>query len=153
MFSAALVSTGKRSQKPPDRVGAVLALYYCCYAQPLKDTLVALLLGLCAGVAGSDKRNWQTGKTISSERQQIRPHGANCVYQDFEFGGDTKIYTAREPLKWRWSKEANLTVNAQVKFAVDARERKLFVIDEDGKEHEMKIIKKVLRPTPAETSK
>lgn len=59
--------------------------------------------------------------------------------------------TARA-VKWRWSKEANLTVNAPVKFAVDARERKLFVIDYDGKEHEMEIIKKALR-MPADTEK
>jgi hypothetical protein len=53
-------------------------------------------------------------------------------------------------LRWKWSKPANLTVNGPVKFAVE--KRKLFVIDEDGKEHEMEIVKKVLRQ-PAETPK
>jgi hypothetical protein len=43
-----------------------------------------------------------------------------------------------------------LTVNAPVKYAVE--KRKLFVVDEDGKEHEMEIVKKVLRQ-PADPSK
>jgi len=38
---------------------------------------------------------------------------------------------------------ANVTVNAPVKYAVE--KRKLYVMDEDGKEHEMEIIKKTLR--------
>ena len=46
---------------------------------------------------------------------------------------------------------ANLTVNAPVKFAIE--KRKLFVIDDDGKEHEMEIIKQVLKqPQPAVTN-
>jgi hypothetical protein len=39
-------------------------------------------------------------------------------------------------------------VNGPVKFAVDAHERKLFVIDDDGKEHEMEITSKTLRDAP-----
>ena len=50
---------------------------------------------------------------------------------------------AQERLKWRWSKPANLTVNGPVKYAVE--KRKLFVMDEDGREHEMEIVKKTLR--------
>ncbi len=38
---------------------------------------------------------------------------------------------------------SNLTVNGPVKY--DVEKRKLFVMDEDGKEHEMEIVKKVLR--------
>jgi hypothetical protein len=67
------------------------------------------------------------------------------VYQDFQFEGEKKVYAARERLTWCWSKEANLTVNGPVKFSVDKRERKLFVIDDKGKEHEMEIISKALR--------
>jgi hypothetical protein len=48
------------------------------------------------------------------------------------------------------SKPANLTVNEPITFAVE--KRKLFVVDEDGKEHEMKIVKKALRQ-PAEEPK
>ena len=48
------------------------------------------------------------------------------------------------------SKPANLTVNGPVKYAVE--KRKLYVLDEDGKEHEMEIVKKVLRQ-PADVPK
>jgi hypothetical protein len=40
-----------------------------------------------------------------------------------------------------------LTVNGPVKYAVE--KQTLFVIDEDGKEHEMEIVKKTLREEPA----
>ena len=106
---------------------------------------VALAVLFTASVPAADRRDWQMGKVLASERQVICPRGYDCVFQDFQFEGEKKIYTAREPLKYRWSKEANLTVNGPVKFAVDAHERKLFVIDDDGKEHAMEIIKKALR--------
>jgi hypothetical protein len=109
-------------------------------------SLTALLLLMTTAILpGADKRDWRTGKVISSERQLICPRGTDCVFQDFQIEGEKKIYTAREALKWRWSKEANVTVNGPVKFAVDTHERKLFIVDDDGKEHEMQIIKKALR--------
>jgi hypothetical protein len=57
--------------------------------------------------------------------------------------GDKYVYLAQERLRWRWSKVANVTVNGSVKYAVE--KRKLYVMDEDGKEHEMEIVKKTLR--------
>jgi hypothetical protein len=104
---------------------------------------LAVLLSVFAVAA--EKREWQTGKVLSSERQLACPRGVDCVFQDFQIEGEKKIYTARERLKWRWSKEANVTVNGPVMFAVDAHERRLFIIDDDGKEHEMQIISKALR--------
>jgi hypothetical protein len=77
------------------------------------------------------------GNTNSSERAVYR------VFETFLIEGDTHAYLAEERLRWRWSKPANVTVNAPVKFTVE--KHKLFVIDEDGKEHEMEIVKKVLR--------
>ena len=65
------------------------------------------------------------------------------VYQTFAIEDDTQVYLAEERLRWRWSKPANLTVNGPVKFAVE--KRKLYVIDDDSKEHEMEIIKHVLK--------
>jgi hypothetical protein len=93
----------------------------------------------------ADKRVWQDGKTLSSERLE-RPCGEkSCVYQEFHIQGQTKEYTARETLVWRWSKAANVTVNGPVKFAVNQHERKLFVVDDDGKEHQMEVVSKALR--------
>ena len=106
---------------------------------------VALMVMFSAFAVGAEKRDWQTGKVLSSERQLACPRGVDCVFQDFQIEGDKKTYTARERLKWRWSKEANVTVNGPVMFAVDAHERHLFIIDDDGKEHEMQIISKALR--------
>lgn len=65
------------------------------------------------------------------------------VYEDFVIEGDKYVYLAQERLHWRWSKPANLTVNGPVKYAVETRN--LFVMDEDGKEHEMEIVKKTLK--------
>ena len=126
---------------------------------------------------GAEKpRDWQTGKVLDSQRSRYfagtvgntnttgtaQDNGNNGTYQGntnssqtavyrvfetFLIEGETHAYLAQERLKWRWSKSANLTVNGPVKFAVE--KRKLFVMDEDGKEHEMEIVKKVLR-TPAE---
>jgi hypothetical protein len=67
------------------------------------------------------------------------------VYETFVIEGETRVYMAQERLRWKWSKPANLTVNGPVKFA--AEKRKLFVIDDEGKGHEMEIVKQVLKPT------
>ena len=70
----------------------------------------------------------------------------------FSIEGDSYAYLAQERLRLRWSKPANLTVNGPVKYA--AEKRKLFVVDEDGKEHEMEIVKKVATTQrPAEALK
>jgi hypothetical protein len=109
----------------------------------LTSIVVACFLAVNLGAV--DKRDWQEGKTLSSERREEACPKTPCVYQEFQIAGEKKIYTARETIRFRWSKEANLTVNGPVRFAVDAHERKLFVIDEDGKEHGMEIVSKALR--------
>ena len=50
---------------------------------------------------------------------------------------------AQQRLRWKWSKPANLTVNGPVKVAIE--KDKLFLIGEDGKEHEASIVKKILK--------
>jgi hypothetical protein len=86
--------------------------------------------------ANSNNGTYQ-GTTTSSERAVYR------VYETFLIEGETHAYLAQERMRWKWSRPANLTVNGPVKFAIE--KRNLFVIDEDGKEHEMEIVKKVLR--------
>ncbi len=104
-----------------------------------------------AGTVGSASTNGSindngnySGTTSSGETAVYR------VYQNFEIEGDRYVYLAQERLHWRWSKPADLTVNGKVKYAVE--KRKLFVIDDEGKEHEMEIVKKVLR-SPESTAK
>jgi hypothetical protein len=130
----------------------------------------ALLILACAMAFGAQKqRDWQDGKVLDSQRQRYfagtvsnsstngsvdsdgnyhgnSSGGETAVYRVFEtfvVEGDKYVYLAQERLRWRWSKAANLTVNGPVKYAVE--KRKLFVMDEDGKEHEMEIVKKTLR--------
>jgi hypothetical protein len=124
------------------------------------------------GISAEKQRDWQTGKVLDTERSRYfagtvgssnttgnldvtgdsgtyrgQTSGSQTalyrVYETFVIEGDQYVYLAQERLRWRWSKPANLTVNGPVKYAVE--KRKLFVVDEDGKEHEMEIIKKTLR--------
>jgi hypothetical protein len=128
---------------------------------------------VCSGAFGAAKvRDWQDGKVLDSQRSRyfagtvgnstssgnVDLNGDNgtyrgqtsgsqtAVYRVFEtfvIEGDHYVYLAQERLRWRWSKAANVTVNGPVKYAFE--KRKLFVLDEDGKEHEMEIVKKTLR--------
>ena len=142
-------------------------------------SLVAAIILLGNATGAEKERDWQTGKVLDTERNryfvgtvgnanttgtaQINGNNGTYqgntnssqravyrVYETFSIEGDTYAYLAQERLHWRWSKPANLTVNGPVKYAVE--KRKLFVLDDDGKEHELEIIKKILRQ-PAEQSK
>lgn len=57
-------------------------------------------------------------------------------------GGD-KIYVVERILKRQWTREANLTVNAPIKFAIEGRI--MYLVDDDGREYKTKIIKKTLK--------
>jgi|ERR1035437_4125416 hypothetical protein len=130
-------------------------------------SMVSLVLFIASLSLGAQKaREWQTGKVLDSQEsssfagtvgsanttaQANGNYGTTNtsqaavyrVYQNFLIEGPTHAYLVQQFLRWRWSKAANLTVNAPVKFAVE--KRKLFLIDEDGKEHQMEIIKRILR--------
>ncbi len=142
--------------------------------------LFSISILMLQNMAAAEKsRDWQTGKVLDSQRNRYfagTVGNANTtgtaqangnygtyqgntnssqtavyrVYETFFIEGDTYAYLAQERLRWKWSKPANLTINGPVKYAVE--KRKLFVIDEDGKEHEMEIEKKILRQ-PAEPTK
>src|SRR5258708_7190583 len=137
---------------------------------------LVLFATLANEAPGAEKtRDWQTGKVLDSERSRYfagtvgsanttgtaQTNGSNGtyqgsttssqtavyrVYETFLIEGETYAYLAQERLRWKWSKPANLTVNGPVKFALE--KRKLFVIDEEGKENEMEIVKKGLRQQP-----
>jgi hypothetical protein len=138
-------------------------------------TASAFLCGAYQASGAEKVRDWQTGKVLDSERSRYFAgtvgdanttghaqangnygsyHGHTNTsetaiyrtYQTFLIEGETHAYLAEQRLRWHRA-GANLTVNGPVKFAVEGR--KLFVIDEDGKEYETKIVKRILR-TPAE---
>jgi hypothetical protein len=150
----------------------------CTRRQLLILLIAASLPGLAS--AGEKVRKWQTGKVLDSERSRYFAGTVGSgnttgsaqtsggygtyqgqtntsqtavyrVYETFLIEGETHAYLAQQRLRWRWSKPANLTVNGPVKFAVE--KRKLFVVDDDGKEHEMEIVKQVLKPPAQPTQK
>jgi hypothetical protein len=136
--------------------------------------LATCLLAPAIAPAAEKARDWQTGKVLDTD--QVRYYagtvgssntngnvqvynGGYGTYQDhtstshrvvyrtyetFAIEGDAYTYVAEQRLKWRWSKPAMLTVNGTVKFAVE--KRKLFVIDDEGKEYELSVVKRVLKP-------
>ncbi len=132
-----------------------------------------LLLCLVLGVAMAAKdRNWETGKVLDANHSRYlagmvgssqtignaQIYGNSGSYNESTSGarhaiyrttetilieGTEYAYFAEEAHRSRWKKNALLTVNAPVKFAIE--KRKLYVIDDEGKEHEMEITKRVLR--------
>ncbi|MES2222445.1 MAG: hypothetical protein V4587_15940 [Acidobacteriota bacterium] len=119
-------------------------------------------------MAFSAARQWQSGKLLDTEQQKIHEgstttyntnseakkkngkthYSENTVattndnvdtYEVYTIQGPEKTYIAREKLLFPWSKPANVTVGAEVKYAIDGR--KLYIFDEDHKEHKASIVK------------
>ena len=91
----------------------------------------------CAGKPS----DWHTGKVIDSTNSSQT--AMNRVYVRFRIEAELYLYLAQKRLKRRWSKPATVRVSAPVNFAVVDDE--LFMLNENGKKHEMEIVKKVLR--------
>jgi hypothetical protein len=137
---------------------------------PLR-TITIVLIAATAALAAKPL-NWQAGRVLDTQRNRYyagtidsgnasgsatttdsatttgsvwSSHSSTAVYRVFEtfiIEGEDYAYVATERLRWRWSHSANLAVNGQVKYAVDGR--KLIVIDDDGKPHEMEIVKRII---------
>lgn len=129
--------------------------------------LVAVLL--CSAMAFAATRDWQSGKLLDTEQQKITDGSTTYyntdsqkktnsngktsytknttatttdntdTYEVYTIEGPEKTYIAREKLLFPWSKPANVTVGAQLKYAIDGR--KLIILDEDQKEHKASIVK------------
>ena len=80
-----------------------------------------------------------TYNTFANTSTRARYALEECAVVD---GGDKVHVISRLP-KWRWSKEADVTVNAPVEFAVEGQAMYLF--GDDGHEYKAKIIKKTLK--------
>lgn len=85
-------------------------------------------------------RNWQMGK-VTDEATTTNTYAGQAPRQTVVIACAGYTYTAELILRWRWSKDANLTVNTPVKFAVERR--KLFLVDDSGKQYELNIVKRV----------
>jgi len=133
---------------------------------------VLLLIGLVPAVTAAEKkRDWQMGKVLDA--QVVKTYAGSSSHStplpglkadgkysteastvtnttaDYDTNlivtiqGDTRVYIASERITLRNRHAANLTVNAPVKYAVE--KNKLFLLGEDGKEHEAHITKQILR--------
>ena len=61
------------------------------------------------------------------------------TYQNYVLESGKYIYLVEERLRRKWAKPARLVVNAPIKFSVE--KRKVYLLEEDGKEHETRVIK------------
>jgi hypothetical protein len=68
------------------------------------------------------------------------------VFDNLVIEGTDSVYITSERLRWRWSKSAHVAVNEPVRYYQDGR--KLHVLDEDGKEHVIEVVKEI-RKLPA----
>jgi hypothetical protein len=72
------------------------------------------------------------------------------VYDNLVIEGDESVYITSERLRWRWSKGTHVAVNGTVKYYVDGR--KLYVLDDDNKEHTIEIVKEIKKVHPADNA-
>jgi hypothetical protein len=70
------------------------------------------------------------------------------VYDNLVVEGTDYVYVTSERLRWHWSKGAHVAVNGEVKYYVDGR--KLHLLDNDGKEHSVEILKQIRKPVVSE---
>lgn len=126
--------------------------------------IVAFLLGSTMAL-GATARQWQSGKLLDTEQQKVSEGSTTTyntdgqaknknnysqnttatttdnidTYEVYTIQGPDKTYIAREKLLFPWSKPANVTVGADVKYTVEGR--RLYILDDDQKEHKASIVK------------
>lgn len=128
----------------------------------------AVAILLVSSMAFAATRQWQSGKLLDTERQEVTDgstthyttdsqkntkngktsYSRNTTahttdntdtYEVYTIQGPEKTYIAREKLLFPWSKPANVTVGGEMKYAIEGR--KLIILDEDQKEHKASIVK------------
>ena len=143
---------------------------YSANVPSLRKIVVFLLFVALAipGFAAATARDWQSGTLIETEQEKV-PSGSTShssadvtakdkgdktqysgnrtttttqdydTFQVYTIDGASKVYTAKEQLLFPWSKPANVTVGEKVKYFVD--KNRMYLLDDDGKEHKAKITK------------
>jgi hypothetical protein len=130
---------------------------------------IAITVFLGGTLLFAASRPWQQGKLVDTEQQKERTGSTTFhhtdgqakakgngkanysengfsntsedtdTYEVYTIQGPEKTYIAREKLMFPWSKPAKVTVGDEVKYAIDGR--KLYILDEDGKEHKASVVK------------
>ncbi len=85
------------------------------------------------------QRNNKNGKTDYSRNTTATTTDNTDTYEVYTIQGPEKTYIAREKLLFPWSKPANVTVGAELRYAIEGR--RLIILDEDQKEHKASIVK------------
>jgi hypothetical protein len=113
--------------------------------------------GTWSGSANSTSLGDSTNTRISGDYSGTRntsTSGSSMplykVYDNLVIEGDDTVYITSERLRWRWSKGAHVAVNEAVKYYVDGR--KLYVLDNDGKEHTAEIVKEYQPSVTSQTT-
>jgi hypothetical protein len=116
-----------------------------------RTTAICCLFAFATSPIDAKDRLWQTAKLVSAE---LKEGGAVAVPINgaivagtikswvYVLETDTTVYEAQ----WRSPKPLSLTVNGPVKFAVE-KGNVLFLIDEDGKEQKLGIMRKTAKGT------
>jgi hypothetical protein len=88
------------------------------------------------------QKNTKNGKTDYSRNTTATTTDNTDTYEVYTIQAAEKTYIAREKLLFPWSKPANVTVGAELKYAIEGR--RLIILDEDQKEHKASIVKTTL---------
>ena len=117
--------------------------------------LVFVSIALAVIPVDAKDRNWETGtlvntreqsytvSQVTSERGSVpgivnggqydsrkESHEVDTVWQEYAIKSGSFGYEATQPLRWRWSKPAVLTIGGPVRFAVEGRN--LYLVDDWG---------------------
>ncbi len=120
--------------------------------------------------ASAKDRNWQAGTLIDSVEQsytvstvsteqgklpgiidggryssQKTTREIDNVWQEYTIESVGVRYTAKQPLPWRWSKAAAITIGGPVWFVIE--KRNLYLIDDTGKEYKLELLQRLSLPT------
>jgi hypothetical protein len=117
----------------------------------------AIMLSSISPLFGSSikEREWRKGKLIDIASDPYTygsvVNGTGGVHQGeritYVIDDGTYVYMASHTHRRR-DKALPLTVNASIKFAVE--KSKVYILDEDGDEHELRFVKKTLKDTTKE---
>ena len=110
---------------------------------------ICCFFAIAASSSDAKDRSWQTAKLLSAELREgnavaVPINGAIVTGRIESWVYVLETETTVYETQWRSPKPLSLTVNGPVKFAVE-KGNVLFLIDEDGKERKLGIIRKTAK--------
>jgi hypothetical protein len=110
---------------------------------------ICCFFAIAASLIHAKDRSWQTAKLLSAELSEgdavaVPINGAIVTGRIKSWVYVLETETTVYETQWRSPKPLSLTVNGFVKFAVE-KGNVLFLIDEDGKERKLGIVRKTAK--------